>query len=86
MYQKLLVLLAGGLFSSFALAGVNVNTLDATTLAAELDGVGDSKAIRIVEYREAHGDFASLEELKNVKGIGESIVNKNAEVIIFTDN
>ena len=37
----------------------------------ELDGIGPALAKRIVEYRQAHGGFRSLEELGEVDGIGE---------------
>jgi competence protein ComEA len=37
----------------------------------ELDGIGPTLAKRIVEYREAHGGFRSLGELRQVEGIGE---------------
>ena len=41
-----------------AIAGqVDVNTADAETIAAELNGVGLSKAKAIVEYRTKHGPF-----------------------------
>jgi competence protein ComEA len=37
----------------------------------ELDGIGPTLAERIVEYREAHGGFRSIGELRDVEGIGE---------------
>ena len=37
----------------------------------ELDGIGPALAKRIVEYRESHGSFRSVEELREVEGIGE---------------
>jgi competence protein ComEA len=37
----------------------------------ELDGIGPTLAARIIEYRDAHGGFRSLEELGEVEGIGE---------------
>jgi competence protein ComEA len=37
----------------------------------EIDGIGPTLAERIVEYREAHGGFRSLAELRDVEGIGE---------------
>lgn len=48
---------------------VNVNTADLETLKT-LPGIGDVLAQRIIDYREAHGPFSSLEELTNVSGIG----------------
>ena len=61
-----------------AFAGqVNVNTADAETIAAELNGVGLSKAKAIVEYRTKHGPFRSVDDLSLVKGIGERTVDKN---------
>ena len=37
----------------------------------EVDGIGPTLADRIVEYRDAHGGFRSLDELAEVDGIGE---------------
>ncbi len=56
---------------------VNINTADAETLAAELDGVGMSKAQAIVQYRSENGPFQSAAELVEVKGIGERTVQMN---------
>jgi len=61
-----------------AFAGqVDINTADAETIAAELNGVGLSKAKAIVEYRAKHGPFRSVDDLSLVKGIGERTVDKN---------
>lgn len=56
---------------------VNINTADAETLAAELDGVGMSKAQAIVQYRSENGPFQSAAELVEVKGIGERTMQMN---------
>lgn len=48
---------------------VDINTADADALA-ELPGIGDTLARRIVKYREAHGPFEHAEDIQNVKGIG----------------
>ncbi len=37
----------------------------------QLNGIGESKARAILTYREEHGPFGSIEEIKNVSGIGE---------------
>lgn len=66
----------------FAAAGpVNINTADAETIAAELKGVGLSKARAIVEYRKKHGPFQSPGDLSLVKGIGERTVEINRDDI-----
>ena len=62
-------------------ARVSINSADAATLAAGLNGVGLSRAESIVRYREAYGPFESVEELAEVKGIGESTVERNRKVI-----
>ena len=49
---------------------VNINTATARELDA-LPGIGEVIAQRIIDYRNAHGPFQSVDELINVKGIGE---------------
>ena len=63
------------LTASLSLAAVNINTASPSELEA-LPGVGPAKAKAIVAYRQQHGAFKSVEELKNVKGIGEGIFSK----------
>jgi competence protein ComEA len=76
-----LLMLAGAVV---AVAGpVDVNTADAETISAELQGVGISKAIAIVEYRQANGPFKSVDELTLVKGIGERTVEINRKNILL---
>lgn len=62
---------------------VNVNEADAVTIADVLQGVGQSRAKAIVEYREQNGPFENIDELKEVKGIGEATLNQNRERILL---
>lgn len=66
-------------------APVNINTADAETLAAALQGVGPSKAQAIVEYRSKHGPFKNADDLSLVKGIGERTVELNRADIRVSD-
>ena len=49
---------------------VNVNTATQAQLES-LPGIGAAAAKRIIEYRDKNGKFKKVEELMNVKGIGE---------------
>ena len=60
---------------------VNINRADASTLAASLSGVGQSRAEAIVRYREEFGPFFTAEDLLQVRGIGQSVLEKNRERI-----
>ena len=56
--------------SASAGAPVNLNTATVAQLEA-LPGIGKSTAERILEYRQKNGSFKKIEEVMNVKGIGE---------------
>lgn len=60
-------------------AAININKADAETLQRELSGIGKGKADAIVAYREANGEFTSIDELIEVKGIGKAIFEKNRD-------
>ena len=76
-FIRILILLAAGLpLWSFA-GPVDINTADAETISAELNGIGLSKAKAIVEYREKYGPFKSADDLSLVKGIGDKTVELN---------
>ena len=53
---------------------ININTADKEKLKT-LNGIGDSMAQKIIEYREKNGKFATIEDIKKVSGIGESKFN-----------
>ena len=66
------------LLSPVAFAGpVNLNSADAETIAAELDGVGIARARAIVDYRNEHGAFETADDVLNVKGVGEKLLDLN---------
>ena len=56
--------------STTSTAIVNINTASAAELDA-LPGIGAKMAERIVEYRQKNGPFKKVEDLMNVRGVGE---------------
>jgi competence protein ComEA len=62
---------------------VNINSASAEELATLLVGVGAQKAQAIVDFRETNGPFVAKADLTKVKGIGQSILEKNQERIIL---
>lgn len=52
---------------------ININTATAEELQA-LPGIGETRAEAIVAYREEHGPFTYVEDLRGVSGIGEGIL------------
>ena len=53
---------------------IDLNTADQYDLR-RLPGIGEKRAQDIVDYREAHGPFQSVDELDNVSGIGPGILD-----------
>ena len=60
---------------------VNINTASVHQLQ-RINGIGETKARAIVEYREAHGGFKNADELVNVSGIGEKTLDGIRDRII----
>ena len=54
---------------------VNLNTASSEDLTT-LSGIGATRAEAILAYREEHGSFSSIEDIKNVSGIGDGIFEK----------
>jgi len=61
---------------------LDLNTADALTLQKELNGIGKAKAEAIVAYREANGPFASVDELLEIKGIGNALLERNRDKVM----
>lgn len=59
---------------------IDINTADKEQLMT-LSGIGEAKAESIIRYRAEHGNFAQIEDITNVDGIGESLFQKIKEYI-----
>lgn len=59
---------------------ININTADEGSLTT-LPGIGEAKAKRILSYREEHGGFGSIEEIKNIEGIKDGVFQKIQDLI-----
>ena len=66
-----------------AAAPLNLNTATAAQLEA-LPGIGAKTAERILEYRQKNGGFKKIEELMNVRGVGEKSFLKLKPLIAVT--
>ncbi len=66
---------------AFAATPVDINHADAATIASSLDGIGLSKAQAIVAWRDSHGAFKSVDDLRQVKGIGDKTLQRNHDAI-----
>ena len=66
-------------------AVVNLNSATAAQIAT-LPGIGEKAAQRIIEYREKNGGFKKIEELMNVKGIGEKSFLKLKPLVTVGDS
>ena len=66
-----------------ATAPVNLNTATAEQLAT-IPGVGPKMAERIIDYRQKNGGFKKVEDLMNVRGIGEKSFLKMKALITVT--
>lgn len=59
---------------------ININTADISKLTT-LPGIGETRAQAIIDYREANGDYANIEDIMNVTGIKEGTYNKFCDMI-----
>lgn len=79
LFQSLFLIVVLLFSNSVFAEKISINNATAEQLAAEMTGIGESKAQAIVEYRKTHGNFESVDALQNVDGIGEKTVEKNRE-------
>ncbi|MBQ2640194.1 MAG: helix-hairpin-helix domain-containing protein [Bacilli bacterium] len=54
---------------------VNINSATKEELMT-LTGIGEAKADDIINYRNSNGPFSKIEDIKNIKGIGDAIFDK----------
>lgn len=54
---------------------ININTATVEELTT-IPGIGESRALSIIEYRETHGSFTNIESIKNVTGIKDGLFSK----------
>jgi competence protein ComEA len=70
MFKKIMVML---LLAGTLMASMDINKATKADFMA-ISGIGEKKAESIIKYRKKHGKFKSVNDLRNVKGIGDSIV------------
>ena len=79
--RKLAVLILLSLpVTLFAAEEVDINMADKEALMT-LSGVGESFAERIINYREQNGAFETVQELTQISGIGQSLIEKNKDIL-----
>lgn len=66
-------------------APVNINDASAEEIAEALRGVGIKRAQQVVDFREKHGRFRSVEQLREVKGFGGKTFDRNRHDIRLHD-
>jgi competence protein ComEA len=69
--------------SSAAAAPINLNTASLAQLET-VPGIGKSTAERILEYRQKNGAFKKVEDLMNVRGVGEKSFLKLKPLVTVT--
>ncbi len=62
-------------------AKININTADVKELM-KLSGVGRGLAEKIVQYRDAHGPFKRVADLRKVEGVADGLLEKNRTRIV----
>lgn len=76
-----LMLAGANLWADTAPDQVNINEADAKTIALVLTGVGEVKARAIVAFRDKQGPFKAVDDLVQVRGVGQELLAKNRQRI-----
>ena len=82
-HNVLALFLGAGLAASCNLAAaaepVDINSADAATLVATIDGVGIKRAQAIVAFRQQNGPFKPVDVLSQIRGIGDKTIAASKE-------
>jgi len=62
---------------------VSINKASAEELAKVMNGVGLKKAQAIVSYRDEYGPFSTIDDLRQVPGLGGSLIERNLAVLML---
>mgnify|MGYP006266755365 CR=1 FL=1 len=81
MMVLVLVLFSGSVWA----VPLDINKADAEAISNSLSNIGPKKAEAIVQYRKEHGDFKTIKDLENVKGIGNKTAMLIEKELVFTD-
>ncbi|MDP2028286.1 MAG: helix-hairpin-helix domain-containing protein [Thiobacillus sp.] len=83
---RVLLMVVAGLMALPAFAALNINTATQSELEA-VKGLGPTKAQSIIAYRDANGNFKSVDDLDKVKGFGKASIDKlKGELTVGSDS
>ena len=63
---------------------VNINTADKEVLMT-IKGIGEKRAEAIIEYRKKNGPFKSVDQLAEIRGVGQVFVDANRNLLVVKD-
>jgi len=69
----------------YAGESVNINTANKEMLMS-IKGVGERRAEAIIEYRDKHGPFTTIDQLAEIRGIAQSLIDANRDTLVVKDN
>ena len=63
---------------------VNINTADKEVLMT-IKGIGEKRAEAIIAYREKNGPFKTIDQLAEIRGVGQMFVDNNRDLLVVKD-